>query len=82
MDSEQQRQTQEWLQKHWRHGPCPVCQASNFNLGGDLAELRPYQGGNLVGGEGPIYPVLPINCATCGYTILVNVLVAGIVTPT
>ena len=79
MDADEQRKTQEWVETKWNHGPCPVCQTNSYSAGDDLTEIRSFSGGDLVIGSAGVYPLFPVTCNNCGYTLLINALVAGIV---
>ena len=75
MDDKTKARLAEWIEKHWRHGPCPVCQAEDWGSGPDIAALS-----DLVpGATGTVYPVLPFHCRVCGYTLLVNASIAELV---
>jgi len=67
---------QEWLQRKWDHGPCPVCHTDQFGHG-PLFEIPSYS--PKVGPSVAVLPVFIVSCANCGYSLLFNALVAGIV---
>ena len=59
---------------------CPICQNNDWNIGDKLTELREYQGGDLhLGGQ--IYPLIVFTCKVCGYTLLYNAIIAGVIDP-
>jgi len=64
------------LKEKWRGRTCPMCNTANWNVSDRVFELREFQGGNLVIG-GSLVPVVPVTCANCGNTILVNAFVSG-----
>jgi len=72
----------EWLNKHWQ-GPkiCPICQSNNWVFSESLVEIRPYHGGQIFVG-GTLYPLFLLICGVCGYTVLFNAIVAGLISPT
>jgi len=70
------------LEKKWQGKPCPMCGVGNWNVQDSSYELREYHGGNIVIGGGPIIPVVPVVCTNCGNTILVNAIIAGVVSRT
>jgi len=65
------------LRSKWTQ-PCPMCQATDWNVQGVVFELREFHEGSMVIG-GPIIPVVPVTCGNCGNTILVNAILAGAV---
>jgi predicted nucleic-acid-binding Zn-ribbon protein len=78
MDEARRKQFQTWMEKYWRHGPCPVCQMNVYDTG-EVVELRFHiKGGSR---RRTVYPVIPIACRNCGYTLLINAILAGVVRP-
>jgi predicted nucleic-acid-binding Zn-ribbon protein len=75
VESKQQERLQEWITEKWNHGACPVCGANSYQVGAEIGEIRPIAG--LSPGKGA-YPVVPVNCTNCGYTVLINAIVAGV----
>ncbi|PWK98196.1 hypothetical protein [Hallerella porci] len=67
------------MNAQWQDKTCPICRAKNWQIEEGAYELREFQGGNLVLGNGSIIPVVPIMCRNCGYTILFNAIVNGLV---
>lgn len=59
---------------------CPICHGQNWNFADTIWELREFSGGTLRVG-GPVFPVLSMTCSTCGHTLFINALVAGILEP-
>lgn len=69
------------LQLKWGSRSCPMCGKGPWNVHDSTFQLMEFsEGGGLVLG-GPIIPVIPIICANCGNTVLVNAIVSGIVNP-
>ena len=67
-----------WLDEHWKgKRACPVCDNNQWGLGGEIAEIRTFHGGAVLGAGG-VYPLISVNCETCGYTMLFNALVVGL----
>jgi DNA-directed RNA polymerase subunit RPC12/RpoP len=66
------------LEDKWGENVCPMCGHRDWNVPEEIYELREFQSGGLTIGGGPIVPVLPITCAYCGNTVLVNGIVAGL----
>lgn len=67
----------QYLNAHW-HGnkACPICQENRWDIGEDIMELRPFEGGGLATG-GRIYPLVAVVCKNCGYSYLFNAVVVG-----
>ena len=61
----------------WGNRPCPMCNSSGWNVSDNIFELREFHGGNVVFGNGPIIPVIPVSCNNCGNTVLVNAIISG-----
>jgi len=68
------------LAKQWQGKTCPMCGKGPWHVQNSAFELREFSGGDLLVG-GPVIPVVPIVCASCGNTVLVNAIIAGLVKP-
>lgn len=74
-----------WLDAKWKTAACPFHGPTNWEIG-DATGTQPFAGigggtpgsGVVVGGNS--YPLVVLTCATCGYTIHVNLLTVGLVT--
>jgi hypothetical protein len=66
------------LKEKWQGRGCSQCGSRGWEIQGSVYELRQYSQGTLVIG-GAIIPVVPVTCANCGNTVLVNALSAGAV---
>ncbi|MGF7028451.1 hypothetical protein [Sphingobacterium sp. HSC-15S19] len=64
------------LNEKWGNRPCPMCGSNSWNVSDNVYELREFHGGDLVLGNGPILPVIPVTCNNCGNSILVNALMS------
>ena len=70
---------QSWLNTRWKgHKQCPICHSNDWNLSPKPVEIREFSGGGLHVG-GPVYPLVNITCNVCGYTLLFNAIIAGLV---
>lgn len=69
-----------FLQKKWGNKACPMCGTGQWAVQDNVYQLTEYHSGNVVLG-GPIVPVIPVSCANCGNTVLVNAIIAGAVKP-
>ncbi len=63
------------LEEKWAGRPCAQCGVAAWRVHDAIFELRQYTGANVVIG-GPIVPVIPVFCANCGNTVLVNAILA------
>ena len=72
------KQAQEWLSEKWTAPTvCPISGDNNWAIADDFVQPMRYTGGGLTIG-GPGYPVVMVICATCGYTLLFNAVVMGL----
>lgn len=65
------------LNSKWGNKPCPMCSSSGWNVSENIFELREFHGGDIVLGNGPIIPVIPVSCNNCGNTVFVNAIISG-----
>lgn len=76
------RQIMKWLNEKWPMAQkCPICQRREWSVGGTIHELRQFHNGSLVV-AGSVFPVVPIVCSFCGYTLFFNALKLGLVEET
>jgi predicted nucleic-acid-binding Zn-ribbon protein len=69
----------DWLNEKWKgHKLCPICNNNNWGIGERPVEVREFHSGGLVVG-GPVYPLITVTCGVCGYTLLFNAVVTGLV---
>lgn len=66
---------QRWIAEKWRHGPCPVCHASEW------APNQRYGQISNLDYAGKMVPVVLIVCGNCGYTLTINALTADLLPP-
>jgi len=79
LSQEQRECVAVWLREKWKGATCPLCKQGKWVVGPNLVALRavpPTSVGDLLMG-GPVYPLVPISCANCANTMLVNALVIG-----
>ena len=67
------------LNTKWASRPCPMCGNPNWTAQNTAFQLMEFHAGNVVIG-GPVIPVVPVTCTNCGNTVLINGLVAGVLT--
>lgn len=65
------------LNEKWGNRPCPMCGSNSWNVSDKIYELREFHGGNLVLGNGPIFPVVPVSCNNCGNSVFINAILSG-----
>lgn len=67
---------EQWVQDHWHHGECPVCQSNDWTTSSvnEIAGFTP-----IVGAARAILPVFPVFCLVCGYTLWINAVIAKVV---
>jgi hypothetical protein len=73
-DSDEYARFQNWVESHWKHGPCPVCESNQWAPNDRIGQI--FNDQTLETGQ--TFPVLLIFCTTCGYTLPVNARIAGI----
>lgn len=81
LNTDQLGKLNSFIKENWKPpATCNVCKSNNWNIADSVYELREFHGGGLVvgGGGGGIVPLCPVTCNTCGNTVLINPLVAGI----
>ena len=54
-----------------------MCNHGNWSVQDTVFELRPFHGGSMVIGSGPLVPVIPVTCNNCGNTVLLNAIITG-----
>jgi hypothetical protein len=67
------------LQEKWGNRVCPMCGVGSWNVQDSVFQLTEFNDGAVLVVGGPRIPVIPITCANCGNTILVNGITAGAV---
>lgn len=69
------------IQAKWSpEARCPLCGHEEWEVADQCFELRPaVRGGRAAAGF--FLPVLPVMCAHCGHTVLLNARLAGITPP-
>jgi hypothetical protein len=67
----------DYLKSKWEGRACPLCGVGNWNVSESIFELREFNKEAFVIGGAPIVPVIPVTCANCGNTVLVNAIISG-----
>ena len=81
MDDETRQRVEKFLnEKVPRPGSCQLCHNTGWVIGSNVWQLLEFTGAGLTFG-GPIYPVIPLTCNTCGNTLFLNAIFVGAVEP-
>lgn len=67
-----------WIDEHWKgQKTCPLCANTRWGVADLVGEV---QMTTLTGDlTGQAYPLVIVTCQTCGYTLLLNALVIGLI---
>lgn len=69
----------EHLKAKWQNRPCPMCGQGNWTVQDKVFELREFHDGAMVIGGSALVPIVPVTCANCGNTVLINAIFSKIV---
>ena len=68
----------DWLAKNWtRNRTCPISGHNQWTFADYLVTAPVHSGMSYLGG--PSYPAVLVTCDNCGYTMLFNAVIMGIV---
>ena len=68
----------DWLNGKWNTPKgCPICKQNNWGVSESLA-LLPRLIKDAMDAPNLVYPVFLVTCGTCGYTMFINALIAGL----
>ena len=67
-----------WIDEHWTgQKACPICQNSRWGIADTVGEVQMMDfNGDLTG---RVCPLVILTCETCGYTLLLNAKVIGLI---
>ena len=67
-----------WIDEHWTgQKACPICENTRWGVADLIGEVQMTTlNGDLTG---KAYPLVIVTCQTCGYTVLLNALVIGLI---
>ena len=72
----------DYLEKNWTgEKVCPICKKNSWALPDSMGMIQQIAAGAGIRIGGPYYPLIPITCLSCGYTILLNAKIAGLTAP-
>jgi len=58
---------------------CPCCGSKDWQATPKLFQVTEYvKSSGIALRAGSVFPVIPVMCTNCGYTLLINALIAGI----
>jgi hypothetical protein len=57
-----------------------MCGSGPWSVQDKVFQLTEFHEGSVIIG-GPVVPVIPVTCGNCGHTVLVNAIVAGLMSP-
>lgn len=81
LNESQKNLIQQRLYSVWKaERNCPICISSRFWCVKSVVEVRDFNEGNLPHGAA-ITPIVNVACANCGYTVLFNAILLGVVDP-
>ena len=67
-----------WIDEHWTgHQACPICQNDRWGLSKMVGEVRQMLPEQHSPGRAS-YPLVILTCQTCGYALLFNAVVIGL----
>ena len=67
-----------WIDEHWTgQKACPICQNNRWGLSEMVGEVRQMTPHQLPQGRAA-YPLVILTCQTCGYAVLFNAVVIGL----
>ncbi len=69
-----------WIEENWvGEKSCAICGNSGWFMGEAIGEMRQMnQGSRWIPNSGPAYPLIVLSCKNCGYTLLFNAIVLGL----
>lgn len=75
-----QKRITDYINDAWKEIKCPLCLKIQWTVPNTFYELRQYYRGNIqrITGRTAIIPIVPVTCANCGYTMLINSIVSGL----
>lgn len=69
-----------YLKEKWKGKSCPMCQTGNWIVQDNCFQITQYNAVAFVIG-GPVIPIIPVICNNCSNTLLINAILAGVITP-
>ena len=69
-----------WIEDNWvGQKACPICGNSGWFMGDVLGEMRQLNpNARWMPNFGSTYPMIVLSCENCGYTLLFNAIVLGL----
>lgn len=67
-----------WIDEHWTgKKACPICESSSWLVGDVVGEMREFLPDKRPLANS-LYPMIVLSCRACGYTLLFNATVMGL----
>lgn len=69
-----------WIEDNWvGEKSCAICGHSGWFIGETIGEMKQINpGSRWIPNSGSAYPLIVLSCENCGYTLLFNAMVLGI----
>ena len=69
-----------WIEENWvGEKACAICGNTGWFMGEAIGEMRQINpGSRWLPNAGPAYPLIVLSCENCGYTLLFNAIVLGL----
>ncbi|MDE2781264.1 MAG: hypothetical protein OXI91_16540 [Chloroflexota bacterium] len=70
-----------WIEENWvGQKECAICGNSGWFMGEVVGEMKQMNSkSKWIPNTGPSYPMIVLSCENCGYTLLFNAIVLGVV---
>jgi hypothetical protein len=81
MDEAGTRRVQAFIEQKWKQGECPICHTNQWQVGVEIAEMPVHPATSTLSSASLTYPLFPIFCNNCGYTLLFSAGIAGLLPP-
>lgn len=69
-----------WIEDNWvGQKECAICGNTGWFMGEAVGEMKQMSSrSKWIPGNGPSYPMIVLSCENCGYTLLFNAIVLGV----
>ena len=81
LNNEQSEKLFAHLNKSGQTPHCSVCNGDNWGVSDTIFELNEFRRSGLALREQIVYPIIPVTCLDCGYTMFINPVIIGIIDP-
>lgn len=81
LTDEQHKKLTQYVATRWKAPfQCPYCKSNSWDITREIFQLTEFSKSGLVLG-GPVVPLAPVTCTSCGHTVLLNAIIAGVLEP-